>query len=45
MLGWRSSGLSPTPSAGAGSQGWNGFGEEDQQRGEEAAKPSSTAVA
>jgi hypothetical protein len=45
MLGWRSSGLSPVPSAGALATVWNGVTEKTSSAVKNAPKPSSTAVA
>ena len=46
MLGWRSSGLSPAPSAGALGERVERVRQEDEQREEERARSrSSTAVA
>ena len=45
MLGWRSSGLRPTPSAGAGRLCPNGVSRNTSSEAKNAPKPSSTAVA
>ena len=45
MLGWRSSGLRPTPSAGTGSDCANGVSRNTSMDAKKAPKPSSTAVA
>ena len=45
MLGWRSSGLRPTPSLGAGEAWPNGVSRNTSSAAKNAPKPSSTAVA
>ena len=45
MLGWRRSGSSPTPSAGAGFASWNGLARNAVSPAKKPAKTSSTAVA
>ena len=45
MLGWRSSGLRPLPSAGATAFRPNGVSRKTSSAAKNAAKPSSTAVA
>ena len=45
MLGWRSSGLSPEPSAGAAASVVNGDSRNTSRPQKKAPKPSSTAVA
>ncbi len=45
MLGWRSSGLRPMPSAGAGEAWPNGVSRNTSSDAKNAPKPSRTAVA
>ena len=45
MLGWRSSGLRPTPSCGTAASVPNGDAEKTSSAAKNAPKPSSTAVA